>query len=472
MKVGSRVLGMLVMAVLLILWVTTHPAYLSNVSYLGGLLLLELVLASVWHYEKWFCAILMLVFLWAGSDLPLSNVASATRWLFLIVGGLVGVIKWGGRREKQRISTIHLVAALCVLSALVSGVVSTKTQMSLLKSSSLFLLFLYVSFGMRTSVSNNAGKFFEGLVTACEALSFISGVAYLVLGFALFGNPNSLGAIMGVAVIPVLLWGFLISDDRQVRHRRMLALCVAGYLLASSVSRAGLLACGVTLVVMCLALRRGTLLLKGSLALAFLITIVGVVQPSRLDSLISSLTEQVIYKGQADQGLLGSRQTPWQTTVAVIKESPWFGSGFGTDSVPGVVVEDSAFRTFGGATREHGSSYMALLQYVGLLGAIPFAILLMLVLSQIYRTWAWMRSTGDPKNFAVPLAMVCLAGLLHAVFEDWLFAVGYYLSLFFWTCAFLLSDFLPRRKEETAFVATAMYTPAQREAPTAVFAGK
>ena len=35
MKVGSRVLGMLVMAVLLILWVTTHPAYLSNVSYLA-----------------------------------------------------------------------------------------------------------------------------------------------------------------------------------------------------------------------------------------------------------------------------------------------------------------------------------------------------------------------------------------------------------------------------------------------------
>jgi len=115
---------------------------------------------------------------------------------------------------------------------------------------------------------------------------------------------------------------------------------------------------------------------------------------------------------------------------------------------------------------------MALLQYVGLLGAIPFAILLMLVLSQIYRTWAWMRSTGDPKNYAVPLAMVCLAGLLHAAFEDWLFAVGYYLSLFFWTCAFLLSDFLPRRKEETAFVATAMYTPAQREAPSTVFAGK
>jgi hypothetical protein len=36
--------------------------------------------------------------------------------------------------------------------------------------------------------------------------------------------------------------------------------------------------------------------------------------------------------------------------------------------------------------------------------------------------------------------MVCLAGMVGAVFEDWLFAVGYYLSVFVWSLAFCLVD--------------------------------
>ena len=39
--------------------------------------------------------------------------------------------------------------------------------------------------------------------------------------------------------------------------------------------------------------------------------------------------------------------------------------------------------------------------------------------------------------------MVVLAGLVHASFEDWLFAVGYYLCVYFWFFAFLLADLIP-----------------------------
>ena len=41
--------------------------------------------------------------------------------------------------------------------------------------------------------------------------------------------------------------------------------------------------------------------------------------------------------------------------------------------------------------------------------------------------------------------MVLAAGLIHAGFEDWLFAVGYYLSVFFWVLAFAFLDILPSR---------------------------
>jgi len=444
MKSVSKIFGMFIVAVLLVLFAATHPGYFSNVTLMGGILLLETVLAAVWLYERWFFQILVLIFLWAGTTLPMANAASAGRWVFLGVGGFVGVVKWGGLGKKQRFLPIHLMASLCVLAALVSSMVSSRMQLSLLKSSSLFLLFLYGFSGVRVAVAGQEDRFFRGLVTACEVLTFFSGLCYIVFDFAVFGNPNSLGAIMAVAILPILTWSVMVTDERHVLHRRMVALCLAGYLLVSSVSRAGLLACAVTLAVMCFALRRGKLLLKGALVLVFLTTALGVIQPSGFNSLASSFTEQLLYKGKVEKGLLGSRKSPWQESIAVIKDSPWFGNGFGTDRIAVQISPDSAFRTIGSNSREHGSSYIALLEYVGLLGAVPFVILLLFLSFQIFRTCLWMRRTGNPQNYAIPLAMLCLAGLLHAAFEDWLFAAGYYLTLVFWVSAFLLSDFQPR----------------------------
>ena len=161
MKFGPQILGAITIVVLLTLVATMRPAYFSNITFLSGILLLEIVLASVWHYEKWFFLILMLCFLWAGSSLPMAGAASAARWVFLLVGGFVGVIKWGGQREQLRFLPIHLVAFLCVVVALVSGVVSTRMQLSLLKSSSLFLLFLYVSVGARVGCAQRKDAFFR-----------------------------------------------------------------------------------------------------------------------------------------------------------------------------------------------------------------------------------------------------------------------------------------------------------------------
>jgi hypothetical protein len=470
MKLGLQIFGVAASVAILLWLAATRPAMVGNVTFLGGLLILEAVFASVWFYDKWFFLIVMLAFLWAGSNLPMASAGSAARWAFLTVGALVGVAKWGARREQQRFSAIHLVALLCIVAAVATAMVSTKAQLSLLKSASLFLVFLYASCGSRITIANREEIFFRGLVTACEVISFVAGFCYVVLGFQVFGNPNSLGAVMGVAIVPVLSWGLLISNDRTERQRRVLALCVAIYLLLTSVSRAGLLASAITLGVVCLALGRSKLLVQGSLVIAFLIAVLGVLQPAKVDSLVDSFTEQVIYKGKMEQGILGSRRTPWQDTVAVMKESPWFGSGFGTDRVYSSIVSDSVLRTTEGSGREHGSSYMALLQYVGLLGIIPFAILLLLVVANVVRACLWMRRTHNPQNYAVPLAMICLAGLIHAVFEDWMFAAGYYLTLFFWTAAFVMPDFLPRRTAQPAFVGSAVPTAAAIDSRPAVFA--
>jgi O-antigen ligase len=315
--------------------------------------------------------------------------------------------------------------------------------MSLLKSASLLLLFLFGTSGAKLAVVGRESKFFLGLLTACEVISYLSAFSYVVLHFELFGNPNSLGAVMGVVVVPILLWGVLSTTDRHVRFRRTIALCLASYLLYLSVSRAGILACAVAVTVMCVALRRQLLLIKGAAGLMFLVAIVAVVQPARFDALVSSFTEDLIYKGKPEMGLLGSRKSPWQETLDVIKRDKnyLFGVGFGTSptkqqGAAGAVM----FRTSGGSVREHGNSYLALLEYVGLLGIVPFAVLLLLVLRQIYRGCSQMWRTRDPGHYVVPLVLVCTAGLVHAFFEDWLFAVGFYLTVFFWTSVFVLAE--------------------------------
>ncbi|HET9407729.1 MAG TPA: O-antigen ligase family protein [Candidatus Sulfotelmatobacter sp.] len=455
MRSGSRILGALLVPLiaLVFLWLAnSRPGYFTNVTYLGGLMLLEVVIVAVWHYEKIFFLIMMLAFLWGGSSLPLVGAGEVGRWVFLIVGAAVGLFRWLDRDRRQPLGSLHLTAGLCVLSAVVSGVVSARTELSLLKTTSLFFLFLYGSCGARVAVAGREATFFRGLLTASEVVAYVCVFFYFVLRFAVLGNPNSLGAVMGVAVIPLLVWGTLVADERQIKHRRIVALCLATLLLVSSASRAGILACAFSVTVTCIALRRGTLLLKGLMVVVFLVAGLAVIQPDQFDSLVSTATETILFKGKPEQGLLGSRKDPWQDTVDVIKESPWFGSGFGTDRMQTRYQTDSMIRTLEGNSREHGSSYLGLLQYLGLLGIVPFVILLALVSLQAYRVCRWMWRSGSPYGYAVPLTMVCLAGLVHAAFEDWLFAVGYYLSVFFWTCVFLLFDLQPRPARQPVVV--------------------
>jgi hypothetical protein len=70
-------------------------------------------------------------------------------------------------------------------------------------------------------------------------------------------------------------------------------------------------------------------------------------------------------------------------------------------------------------------------------------MLLLVLVEKIVQTLVWMVTTGNPAHPTVPLAMVMVAGLVHAGFEDWLFAPGYYLCVFFWSMAFILVDQAP-----------------------------
>lgn len=429
------------------------PGLFANTTILGAILALEVALVGFSHFDSVFFPLLMGSFLWAGTALPFSTTANSLRWLFLAAGAFGGFAIWIRDSRSHRFAVFHLVALFCVASALVSAAVSELPKTALLKVSSLFLLFLYSSAGARLAIAGKEKQFVAGLVATCEWLVYLSAICYFVLDFRLFGNPNALGAAIGVVAVPILLWAASTAETRALRRRRFLALALCAGLLYLSDSRASILAATVAVLLFTIAARRQRLLIQCAFAALFFLTFMAVVNFSHMDELVSSFTGRMLYKDPtAAHEILESRLSPWAETLSVVRRHPWFGSGFGTSELGGVRPNStlSSVHTNPGWNREHGSSYLALAEYLGVLGAVPFAILLLILLQRLIRVFRWVRATANPSDVCLPFALVVIAGLVHAGFEDWLFAVGSYLCVFFWVCAFLLTDLVPATKRRRA----------------------
>jgi len=420
-----------------------QPSFFSNPTYLGGILFLELIIAAIWMYRRVFFPLILVVFLLAGTNLRVGTTWTSARWLFLGLGALVGcMITLKNRRF--RFSVFHVSAMFAVLAALVSAAVSRYPSIAFSKVLSLLLLFLYCGTGVRLAVAGREDRFFAGLLAGCEM--FVVAIAALQFtGVEALGNPNSLGAVMAVVGAPILLWGTLLNSDRGVKLRRLALYAVCMFLVLQSHSRAGMVAAFVSCGVLFLALRKHKLLAQGFGVILILIATVAVVQPQAFSNSVSSLTSALLYKGKDPSlGLLASRESPWQTTIDNIGDHFWFGTGFGTaDNGQDTTAHFGQFASSGATRSENGSSYLSITAWVGMAGVLPFLLMLLMVASAVVRTLVWMFKTGSPSHPAISLAMVMVAGLLNAAFEDWLFAPGYYLCVFFWSMAFVLVDIAP-----------------------------
>ena len=347
------------------------------------------------------------------------------------------------RMGVQRYHPFHLAALFCVGSAMVSAMVSALPQFSLMKVASLFLLFLYGASGARL-VLRDPDRFFRGLLLACEFSVYVSAFCYLVLGLEIWGNANSLGAVEGVVGAPLLLWGALTAPTKNLQIRRAVGCLGALYLVYFTVTRAAMLAAALSMLTLLVGLRRNKLIVQALVGAGCIVAITAIAMPTHFDDMKSSFVEGVIYKGHQNEGLMGSRMKPWQVATQVIQENPFFGSGFGTSaSGDKPFGEGGKYSSNSFTNREHGSSYLAITEWVGLLGILPFIALIALTMQAIARVFFFLRQSGDASHYSIPLMMVVLAGLVHAGFEDWLFAVGYYLTVLFWVFAFLLLDLVP-----------------------------
>jgi hypothetical protein len=130
-----------------------------------------------------------------------------------------------------------------------------------------------------------------------------------------------------------------------------------------------------------------------------------------------------------------------------LSRTPLASSGFG-------VADNSAGWQFnvltpGQQTRERGSNYLTMLEGTGVIGTLPFVLLMLSLIRSIWRVFLWLRYTGNPSQPAVVAACILLGCFVNATFEDWMLAVGYYMCVIFWVVALSLRDWMecPARSE-------------------------
>ena len=414
----------------------SRPSYFTSQKMLGGLILVEFLVAAVWMYRRVFFPAIIVAFLLAGVNLPVGAWWTAARWVFLAVGALFGLLIVI-REHRYHFGLFHLAAGFAVLTALLSATVSKYPNVALLKVLSLFLLFLYAATGARIAGASRENGFLAGLLLGCEVFVGLNAGFY-ALGIEAMGNPNSLGAVMGIVMAPLLLWGTLVAHDRSMRQRRGMFFALAMYLGFISHSRAGLAAAFISCGLLLLTLRKYKMFVEGLVVITIVLAATAILRPE----VISSTTSSIVYKGvDREQGIFASRESPWHAALDDIREHLWFGSGLGTTAAGGDPNQEHPnFVSNGDVTTEHGSSYLSIAAGVGMIGLLPFTILLFILGRRIVNTVNWLRRYGLAAHPAVPLAMIVLAGIVHAVFEDWMFAPGNYLCVFFWAIAFVFVD--------------------------------
>src|SRR5579863_538178 len=397
-RIPKRVLaGGLILAPFFLAFVAySLPGYFTSKTYLGGLLFLEFLLAATWMYRQVSFPVVLMAFLFAGTGLPVGSGWTVARWLVLGVGGWVGCMIMVKDR-RLHFGLFHAIALFAILAALVSAASSRYPGFAVLKALSVLLLFVYGATGARLAVAGRENQFFAGLLTGCEV--FVGGIALCyVLGLEVMGNPNSLGAVMGVVGAPILLWGTMVPEKPPVQYRRLLFFTICMSLVFYSHARAGIAAALISCGLLCLALRKYKLFVKGMCVLVILTATTAIIRPEAFSKSIPELNESVLYKGKdPTQGLLASRKSPWQVAGDSIRNNFWFGTGFGTtDTGQDASAHLGQFSTNSAVTAENGSSYFAIIAWVGVLGVMPFLFLVLAIVGEILRTLGWMFKTRNP----------------------------------------------------------------------------
>lgn len=378
-----------------------------------------------------------LIFLFA--QFPIA-VFDLMRWVFLLLLGLLSAYLI--QKQKLAQSPVALGLGLMALYAVMTSPLSYYPTVSLQKGISLLLLAGFLLFAAPAiqllHPRMGAKKYmlrmflcFSIIIVISNAIFFLIRPSLSFLGGRFRGwfvNPNGIGAIYGIFLLPIL--GFEVGKHRMgfVKLGLLLTLLIAAIELLASQSRAGILAGVVSLFTLILGQKKwpSRILMVGMLGLIILVIY--------LDNPANNLIRRFAYRNEVR--LEGSGRLPvWIATWNRFLARPLFGSGLGVADT-GSATESVAFSS-GGYTIEKGNSYLGALEELGLVGVTGLiAALFTPILRACWRELNAVKLSGDKSNLV--LIAIVAAGLVNAALEAWLLSVGSFPCYSFWIFASLL----------------------------------
>lgn len=306
--------------IFLLLLSVKRPYLFSEKSVLAALVLVVAgLIASQFRTHFW--KILIGVFFWAGSSFPLSGEMNMFRWVVLGLGAFLALAYYARMANRIAFNHLHLLGLFTVITAFASAMVSVNPMITVLKSLSLAALFVYASIGARVLWSANPEPFVRSLVLMAEGLVYLSALCALA-SFEVWGNPNSLGLIMGCLCWPVLLWRLILPVNRHRTTRSVIPLLLCGALLVFSLSRASILAALLISMFLLVGARRYRTLLFGMSLFATIVLNLFLVTPGRFQA----ASDALLYKTGEHGNFMDSRQKPWKEAYAISAIIPGWGS--------------------------------------------------------------------------------------------------------------------------------------------------
>src|SRR6267142_1087101 len=109
-------IGIGVLSLGLVYLAYSRPGYFANPGSLGAVLLLESLIVALSMYRKILFPLLIVVFLFAGIDLPVGSIWPAARWFCLCIGALAGVVI-ALKDRRLHFGALHVIASFAVLAA-------------------------------------------------------------------------------------------------------------------------------------------------------------------------------------------------------------------------------------------------------------------------------------------------------------------------------------------------------------------
>ena len=341
------------------------------------------------------------------------------RWVFLIALAIRALAHWILGRVPTRLRGIDLWILSFLALAFYSQTYSIAPSLTLQRSASALLLYLAIFWGVWNYVQDTT-KILIVISDFLKASFLLFLLGFLFIGngrFAgLFTNPNGLGLFTSL-LTPLAVGIFLLWRKPWLAY---LILTIGINLLLCG-SRGAIFAVGIGTAYVLWYYYRDQKHFILTFPLFFLL----------LCLLYTALFDWSWLAGYLRWDTLsvgGGRWEGWREVLRLIKLRPWLGYGFGT--------EDRLFYAFDIFFLYHAgayahNSYLGLASQLGLVGVFllfaPLTFFLIRNSRQIAHTPS--RELGLLQS---TLTGSIIAGLVHAIFESWIYSVGNAFAFLFW----------------------------------------